>query len=353
MNPKEPDVVDSRLQDFRKRLKQQQLLSQSRQGITKLLLDTKESVCHTGTDPIPQSIATQTNGMLPSSDNLQLGLQSTGTSIRSRPPVGGLEQDIPVRDTATESQTNNMYGGSRNEPCGIPHSKVWQNDRIKGNQTSASASQSGSKHLIASPHIERTSTPERGHSALVAPHLHMECDILPCDQRVPHLHDKNEVKRLYSGLSLDTKVDQTGGRESDHEDSSDHLGQYKSRKQVGSDAEMHPGTHGAPEVVPVPHDGDVPSLATEHQRQSQQYPRQRLDFENVPEESPRTPPQRLSRVKGHDADAVGGLKVKGERLPAKLVSSSPVTLAIGQVQVNFINNITVSTKEAREVDKNN
>ena len=350
--------MDPRLQDFRKRLKQQQLLSQSRQGITELLLDTKESVCHTGTDPIPQSIATQTNGMLPSSDNLQLGMQSPGTSIRNRPPVGGLEQDIPVRDTATESQTNNMHGGSRNEPCRILHSKVWQKDRIKDNQISASASQSGSKHLIASPHIERTSVPERGHSALVAPHLHMECDILPCDQRVPHLHDKNEVKRLCSGLSLDTKVDQTGGRESEfrrsyHEDSSDHLGQYKSRKQVGSDAEMHPGTHSAPEVVPVSHDGNVPSLATKHQRQSEQYPRQRLDFENVPEESPRTPPQRLSRVKGHDADAVGGGKVKGERLPAKLVSSSPVTSAIGQVQVNFINNVTVSTKEAREVNKNN
>ncbi|XP_072048733.1 uncharacterized protein [Amphiura filiformis] len=322
---KESEDDNSKLEDFRRRIKQQQMLSQSRQGITTLPVETNEPVRHMGTDPIPQSIATQTNGMLPSSGTSVL--PSSGHNVLNPPdniqsvPVAkgrshdeyvGYEQDVPVRDNA-ESQRGKMS----------------QFETV--DQTVFDARHGGRKHIIASPHIERTSAPGRGQSSSVAPHWHLACDIIPCEQSNPHKHGEDAAKkRDRDGLSHKEQSGDIGvkkpyhhGVDLEHQRTrhDQHGRKMKTVKQgtdvLQDDAKIHPQFQDRDDVE-----------ESQRQKRLENHPRQRLDFENVADVSPSTPPQRLTKVRVHGVD--DGM-VRDERLPMRHVAPSPVSSAIGQV----------------------
>ncbi len=320
--------ANTTLEDFRKRLRQHQVLSQSRQGILILLPQTDEIVRHMGTDPIPQSISTQTNGMMPSSGNNML--PSSGPNVLNVPGGTQLvtmerpsnvcaeyEHDEPVRDNE-DAQKQKMSQMDARTP--VSHSRI--RDR---------------KHLMACPHIERTHAPEKGQSSSIAPHWHLACDIIPCEQSDPHVHVENVVQihdnDRYAGVD-----DINGGTTRLHHHDvkggvpyqrvkQDHAGCINKTRKESTDKLQNVDKH-RPEILDrheleggQRQDGFVP------QDKLDGHPRQRLDFENVGDESPRTPPQRLAEVKGQGIDDGKGR----ERSLGMLVASSPVASAIGQV----------------------
>ncbi|XP_063959646.1 uncharacterized protein LOC129266322 [Lytechinus pictus] len=154
---KDRDEGGSRLEDFRRRLQQQKLLTEARvasnvqQGPAKAATTT-----HTGTDPIPQSIATQTR-------RAGSSCTQTGSGSHFYDQASRLEQERTSRsDTVREGE----------EECPQPYP-------------------------VASPNVQAAES-RGGYDPMsvpnVVPHLHMSCDILPCGERGPHVHTDRDVK---------------------------------------------------------------------------------------------------------------------------------------------------------------
>lgn len=178
------NTADSKLAEFRQRLQQQRLLTQAR--ATSDIQPVREtSTSHTGTDPIPQSTATQTNGETASR---VCDLNTDG----SRLVRGG------------DLKTGGDGGGKRTDfdkPGGV---------------------------TVASPNVINRKS--RTHSARdyiddVTPHLHLSCDILPCNKRGPHQHSQSDLSdrvRLsgYDGLDQPDRCSERdrlqGGEERRH-----------------------------------------------------------------------------------------------------------------------------------------
>ncbi|XP_041470781.1 uncharacterized protein LOC121420273 [Lytechinus variegatus] len=158
-NVRKRDITEggSRLENFRRRLQQQKLLTEARvasniqQGPTKAATTT-----HSGTDPIPQSIATQTGRA--GSSCIQ-----TGSGSHLYDQASHLQQERTLRsDTLRVGE----------EECHQPYP-------------------------VASPNVQAAES-RWGHDPMsvpnVVPHLHMSCDILPCGERGPHVHTERDVK---------------------------------------------------------------------------------------------------------------------------------------------------------------
>ncbi|XP_030833572.1 uncharacterized protein LOC100892209 isoform X2 [Strongylocentrotus purpuratus] len=149
---------DSRLADFRRRLEQQRLLTEARDASNVPQVPVIDATTtHTGTDPIPQSIATQTGRGVPSCD------QTGSRSLSSGQTACLLQERTSTSDT--------MQG----------EDEEFSNQRV---------------YPVASPNIQDVRT-HRGHELErlpnITPHLHMSCDILPCDKRGPHVHSARDV----------------------------------------------------------------------------------------------------------------------------------------------------------------
>eukprot|EP00057_Strongylocentrotus_purpuratus_P021859 XP_011676333.1 PREDICTED: uncharacterized protein LOC100891275 [Strongylocentrotus purpuratus] len=150
---------DSRLADFRRRLEQQRLLTEAIVASNVLHVPVIDATTtHTGTDPIPQSIATQTGRGVPSCD------QTGSRSLSSNQASCLLQERTLTSDTMQEED----------EEC--------SSQRV---------------YPVASPNIQDVRT-HRGHEhervPNITPHLHMSCDILPCGKRGPHVHSARDVK---------------------------------------------------------------------------------------------------------------------------------------------------------------
>ena len=200
----------------------------------------------------------------------------------------GLEHDLPVKDTGDGSGVENA------------------------------SQDASSRHLVASPHIERTGAP-----SIVKPHLHLECDIIPCGQTMPHVHREsvdgdlehivmeanrpaNEVRNS-SGTFPPTSQNKhvrirRGRNEQNHELIRRHNGRLDSVMPSSVDAaDRH---------------GNASSHGFHHG-----HPRQKLDFDDDADNDGTLVSQQKKVIIG----GVEGQKVMGQR------SSTPVRSAIGQV----------------------
>ncbi|XP_071959139.1 uncharacterized protein [Antedon mediterranea] len=126
------DGVDSKLSEFRERLRHQEQVSGLR-----LSYPSRDQTRHTGNDPIPQTIATQTNGM---------------SQARSE-----LNQS-PDRNSAQFSE-NNVQIADKHDVLPVQISSPKHKDYLHGKPG-------------------------------VVPHLHMSCDIIPCHDVTHHEHTK-------------------------------------------------------------------------------------------------------------------------------------------------------------------
>ncbi|XP_022088551.1 uncharacterized protein LOC110978123 isoform X2 [Acanthaster planci] len=170
-----PTPGGASLDDFRRRLKQHELLTQSRPGTLRTQLS-EPLTKTTGTSPMPQTTATQTNGVL----------LSVGEDV--------LVRDSIMRNTIVAKKSDD---GPCREPVMPASSHVHALQDISAGPEEAISYQSGDKFrdhptplrtvpgepghdriaepIIASPNVRPT-------ASSIVPHLHMACDIIPCPE---------------------------------------------------------------------------------------------------------------------------------------------------------------------------
>ena len=163
LRPYLQESPDSRLTEFRRHLQQQRLLTEARGRNNIQQKPEKETTTsHTGTDPIPQSTGTQTNGLTPSGVSPETGMSS---SARISCPL----DDRNLRPSVGRGQRE---GDTFEQQTFIVASP---NTRLKRK------------------HDERSNHNAYGKNSDVRPHLHMSCDILPCGESGPHEHTDQDV----------------------------------------------------------------------------------------------------------------------------------------------------------------
>ncbi|XP_033641063.1 proline and serine-rich protein 3-like isoform X1 [Asterias rubens] len=178
LQPEKPHFEGTRLEEFRNRLKQQEHISQIKSG-TRQTNPSKPMTQTLGTDPMPQTIATQTNGTLPSTvenSPVRDGDIFKGPGKCSQMLEGSVQRE-PVRPHA-----HNL------------HRKTGRDVDHQLNYEYANEAEMG-KPIIASPSIKQT-------NQTVPPHLHMACDIIPCRQD-PLLdkHQHGDIKQSKDSTS--------------------------------------------------------------------------------------------------------------------------------------------------------
>ncbi|XP_038065883.1 uncharacterized protein LOC119735978 [Patiria miniata] len=330
-------VEGSCLNDFRKRLRQHELLSHSRLD-TLQTEQSKPLTKTTGTSPMPQTIATQTNGVLPS--------------------VG---EDVPVRDKGTRKTSHDHV---RREPAVTSRSHVHDLHDIYARPVQAADYQSGKKYkerphasemdenerrvepIIASPSVRPTAGP-------IVPHLHMACDIIPCpDDRNPDeaLHRNSErirsdtadaPERLATGVSRASVTRQqaslhpasSGGDLPPRDDAQDH--QKHLREQPAPYLSTIPDL-SQPTKPTIKNKSDDDNRIPQRGHSKDDSPRQRLDFE---EQARHKMGQRLRDSDGEfEGEVEQEIRSEGMQTPptrgresGRVHASSPIGAAVGQV----------------------
>ncbi|XP_071492140.1 uncharacterized protein [Diadema antillarum] len=180
---------DSKLAEFRRRLQQQRLLSGATATGHTLQTTMRAGTggtTHTGTDPIPQAASTQTNGSIPPSDDHTHG-SYTDTGAHAECPKKAARILHECRDTRPH-----------HEPIAVASPNVDPPPR-----TGTASHRHSDPNRESSQHCD------------VVPHVHLACDILPCDESRPHRHKtvshRDEV--VVGALNDDNGTDPTSGRD--------------------------------------------------------------------------------------------------------------------------------------------
>ncbi|XP_072166016.1 uncharacterized protein [Diadema setosum] len=158
---------DSKLAEFRRRLQQQRLLSgaMATGHIPRMTAGAGTGgTTHTGTDPIPQAASTQTNGSMPPLDDHTHG-SYTDTGAYAECPKKAARILHECRDTRPH-----------HEPIAVASPNVDPPPRT-----------GTAWHRYSGPNREPSQHCD------VVPHIHLACDILPCDESRPHRHTSRDV----------------------------------------------------------------------------------------------------------------------------------------------------------------